>query len=257
MIHRIVCGALLTIICVFVTTTAQAVLVFETKNGADPTSNGFTQTGTATGLTSDSGPPLNWRMTTTASGAQTYTYPITLADLGDASGWTLTVKMKLNAADRNYESALRIRDGSNRFELLFRDGLDLAGGFPKGAFYVDDTNTAVALGTVDPTDGFHEYKISFDPKGPGTSDDETSWYVDGIIKTTQLRSGINLQGGTASFFFGKGTGGANNADTDQQYALVRLETGNGSVVPEASSAMLLGLVGLLLGACKLCRVSRT
>jgi len=242
MIHHTVRIALLTAICLFVATTASAAIVAEYSGSAadpNPTTQGWIDT---SGGAADAGPPANWRIVTTGgSGIVKIDGGTAIAAANDPSGWTYTQTSKLTVADGMSRAMWRLKDLTNRWEIHMRsDGSD------DGLYYYDNTSTAIQIGTVDPTDGFHTYQVELDPVGGvGNSANVVSFYVDGTLEHTTTRAGMQGSGSAAGqFFFGAGTGAA----SDQQYSFVRFETGQ--TVPEPTAIVLLGMGGLLLAVAR-------
>ena len=244
MIHHTVRIALLTAICLFLTSSAQAVYVLEHNGSTDPTTEGFTLGGTPTSAGADAGPPANWRIQTTGANGY-YNFQSDPTGLDDAlnnsaTGWTYTQTSNLvSGALGGSQAMVRLKDDTNRVELHMMGGGDL------GVYYYDNHAQLQQIGTVDPSDGFHKYQIEMDPiGGNGDAANEFKFYVDGTLEATVPRSDIQGSGGTAQAFFGSGTTGT----ADQRWSLVRLETGQ--TVPEPSALMLLGLGGLLLAVAR-------
>ena len=93
-----------------------------TWTGNDPTTNGFTKTGT--GTTAASSSPAGWRITTSASDAATYytknNWPANVFQ----NGFTLEVTPPtINASDGatlpNQSVCVRVEEGAKRYELTF------------------------------------------------------------------------------------------------------------------------------------------
>ena len=202
--------------------------IFEHVGDADPVTEGYTDglSGSSAAL-ADAGPPANWRMLSPSGSAGTYGFASTPefeATLIDPIGWTFSMTVKLNEGDSVYESSIRIRDASNRLEMHLIDG---SGGLPAGVYYTNPAGTidvGSLISSIDPTSGFHTYQMIKNPNGAGTVDDEISFYVNGGHALTLLQSSMYGAGGAAQHFFGTATG-AGGDTVDQQYSLVRFETG--------------------------------
>jgi len=236
---------------------SQADLLHEGDN--DPVDEGWTLDSTA-GYADNTGKP-NWRHTY-GSGSNFYriigthpangSSPIEQLYL-DPSGWTATYEIHLLEAAHLNEAAFVAQDATNQ---LF-DGLGI---HPKGAYAswgkapgegINDgvfADTAVQIGNIDPTDGFHTYQIVLDPGTDtgfltdenqglvGRQDDIISYYIDGVKELEVPRSDLNYTGDRAEMIVGR-FGGANNpggndaASTDFLNALTRLQPGMHPIDP--------------------------
>ena len=245
--------ALLAAIALFGATAVRATVIFEHVGDTDPATEGFG--GGPFGSSSasaDAGPPPNWRMLSPSGSSGAYDYGSTAAfeaALVDPTGWTFSMTVKASGASSVYESSIRIKDALNRMEMHLIDG---TGAHAAGVYYTNPAGVIDAgslISSLDPSSGFLTYQMIKNPLGAGTADDEISFYIDGAHALTLLQSSMYGAGAAASHFFGTGTG-ASGPTVDQQFSLVRFETGQ-HVVPEPSALALLGLgMAALIGSCR-------
>ena len=221
---------------------SQAAVVLEHVGGNNPTDEGWGLFGTPgqVGLTGelpnwrtqwDNVPPSNFYRVV---GEQNPALPAAPVDeaVMDPSGWTATWKVQVVEASSYSEIYFNIHDGSNLFEVRLYDGTE----DPQGAYAFFGMGPQLALGTVDPTDGFHTYQIVLDP-GEDTSlagriDDVISYYVDGVERQTFYRSvlpgSINPR---AEFGIYRTGYSYDETLSDVRHNLWRLETGQNPCTP--------------------------
>jgi hypothetical protein len=235
--------ALLTAITLTGATAVRATVIFEHVGDTDPATEGFTDdpSGSSSAL-ADAGPPPNWRMLSPSGSAGTHGFGSTPAfedALVDPNGWTFSMTVKASGASSVYESAIRIKDANNRMEMHLIDG---TGAQAAGVYYTNTggvIDSGSLISALDPSSGFRTYQMIKNPLGAGTADDEISFYIDGALALTLLQSSMYGAGAAAQHFFGTGSF-VSGATVDQQFSLVRFETGQ-HVVPEPSVLALLGL----------------
>lgn len=244
---------------------SQADLLHEGDN--DPVDEGWALGNSTAGYADNTGKP-NWRHTygsgsnfyrqigSWASGQCIGTSPVEQL-YEDPTGWTATYEIHLLEAAHLNEAAFVTQDCNNHFYINLFDGLGI---HPKGAYAswgkaagegINDgvfADTAVQIGNVDPTDGFHTYQIVVDPGTDtgfltdesqglvGRQDDIISYYIDGVKELEVPRSDLNSTGDRAEMIVGR-FGGANNpggnaaASTDFLNALTRLQPGMHPIDP--------------------------
>jgi hypothetical protein len=239
---------------------SQADLLHEGDN--DPQTEGWSRNGTV-GVADNTGKP-NWRHTY-GSGSNYYRQIGSWEKINgdwqatgnsaieqlyeDPTGWTATYEIHLLEAAHLNEAVFVTQDATNHFHIQLYDGL---GVHPKGAYAYWQkgkgegdsegifADTAVQLGNVDPTDGFHTYQIVLDPGTDtgilGRNDDIISYYIDGVKELEMPRSELKVTGDRAEMITGR-FGGANNpgsdaaASTDFLNALTRLQPGMHPIDP--------------------------
>jgi len=241
---------------------SQADLLHEGDN--DPVDEGWALGNSTAGYADYTGKP-NWRHTY-GSGSNYYRQIGSWPASGnsaierlyeDPTGWTATFDIHLLEAAHLHEASFVAQDATNHFWITLFDGLGI---HPKGAYAswgkaagpgINDgvfADTAVQIGNVDPTDGFHTYQIVLDPGTDtgfltdesqglvGRQDDIISYYIDGVKELEVPRSDLNYTGDRAEMVVGR-FGGANNpggnaaASTDFLNALTRLQPGMHPIDP--------------------------
>lgn len=212
-----------------VVSSACAAVIAEHIGDADPTTEGWTfndYTGLGGLYAGGADTEPHWRVMANTNSTGRYLFPLTSEHVNDPTGWTLTVRAKLNAADVVNQAYFGVDDGPHPvFGSLW--SLNLVNN-PTGPgvyqlLHPDQQGTQVS--SVDPSLDYHTYKLSFNPAGDaGTG--AVTFYMDDVVVgyqtriTAQIQSVLRVEWGD--------TWNAGEA-SDSQFSLVRFETGQ--VVP--------------------------
>jgi hypothetical protein len=191
----------------------------------------------------DPGPPANWSMVENDKIARYWSNqvhhpgdsaPYDYHQFLDPSGWVATILVKVNSAHSPAGHAVifGLEDTINAITLQV---VNNPGTPSQNGLYLTKAGPDTVL--IHPTAASDWMLVNFvcDAKGnTDTADDEFSVYVDGILVDTYNRSEIHTNIGAAgNFTFGRSTPTNTGVDSDQQYALWRLEFGNDLPFPIA------------------------
>src|SRR5262249_28268940 len=150
---------------------------------------------------------------------------LTTGNVTDPSGWTATMRVKVNSSDGLYENChLAVADGRKV------GGLGLGGG-PKvssnsrGVFYGDtgyfgpNMHQLYSIETL----GYRTYQMVYDPSGD-SGNGTVKYYADGILIGTLTRAQVVSDSGVG-ISFGDNDYYPVDPASDAQYSLVRFELG--------------------------------
>lgn len=210
---------------------ANAALIAQHIGGANPTTEGWTfndYTGLGGVFTSGSDSEAHWRVAPNANSTGRYLFPLSQGQVTDPTGWTLTVRAKLNAADRVNQAYFGVDDGPSpatgslwSLHLVNQPG-------NSGVYQLIHSDTqGPSVSAVDPSLGYHTYNISYDPDGDN-GNGAVTYYMDGAVVGSQTRATAQIQS-VRRIEWGDtwNAGGA----SDSQFSLVQFETGR--IMPPA------------------------
>jgi hypothetical protein len=180
----------------------------------------FFQSGAAI-LSSDIDPEGFWQIQQTNASAY-YRHNLVSSNLTDPSGWTATMRVKLNRASGAntglLNSYVSVADGRDAWILSLGGGADV----PSSGQGVFDFFGA-RYATIDPTPGYRNYQMVYNPSGDGGNGSAT-YYLDGLVIGTETRAHAPDMTGLR-IDFGDGDSTSSGGESDAQYALVRFELG--------------------------------
>ncbi len=217
---------------------AGAVVLVGTSGMDDPLDNGFAFPNLNLTVDqfhefagSDGGEDF-WQVEVVSGRTRAFAVNLTDVEIGDAMGWTATMRARLISADAqtvNLNSAILVGDKATGGGDPARSwGIGLIGGpgatHPVGAyafgpgFTADTLAGAVQISAIDPTLAFNNYQVVYDP-----STEMATFYVNGVSAATLPRGNFPTSTVAPRFLFGDGvlTGPASAA----QYSLARFDIG--------------------------------
>lgn len=233
------------LIAVSFITPARGALVAQHMGGNDPLTEGWSfndYTGLGGTFASGTDSEAHWRVAPNAGSTGRYLFPLTLAQVTDPAGWTLTVRAKLNASDRVVQAYFGVDDGPSPVTGTLWS-LNMVKTVTDTGVYelVNPDTQGPQVSSIDPSLAYHTYNIYFDPAGD-SGNGAVTYYMDGAVIGTQSRAGAQVQSvRRVEWGDSWNVGGA----SDAQYSLVRFETGFTVAVPEPS-AMLLSGIGIMI-----------
>ena len=176
-----------------------------------------------------------WDIDCPPSGGIYYHVALPSSDFTDPSGWTATLRVKVNQADANSASlraSMSTADGNGNSWCYTVGGGPNESAPNSGVFYLDtNQNSTRITASVDPTSGYHYYQVIY-PGSGGTA--TADFYIDGALavtlnRTQVLGAGTGADSGIYWGGFGSGLSGADYSDA--QYAQVSLQTGSHPYIP--------------------------
>ncbi len=158
------------------------------------------------------------------SGGSYYRYVLPLGYVTNSSGWTATMRVKVNRAigvgpGKVYCALVDDRDG---WLMALNGGPDITPD-NTGLYYMEPAQDLVQLSPIDPTPCYRTYQIIYDPSGD-SSNGSVTYYADGAVLGTLTRFqtvNVDATGPRIEWGDGEGDGGV----TDAQYNLIRFQLG--------------------------------
>ena len=221
-------------------TPAYATIATHTGSN-DPATEGWTAnlgTGNTVQVAPDSTP--SWQIIDASTSSNVnYLSTMVPADLPASTPWTQTVKLRVESSSAIASISTRVDDGVSAFQFHYFIGNDqgTGGTSTEGLYYFTSAGLASAtpLVKLDVNSAFHTFDFSYDPGADGINIS-----YDNTFQTFLARSAFfgSFSAGVPQQRFGNTAGGAT---ADSRWAEVTL-----SVVPEPTSAVLLGMGGLMM-----------
>lgn len=216
-----------------------ATLLFSHQGSTDPTTEGWTTSGSSTAQAVTSSSVAAWQVFEPGgSNSRTYNHTLTSPQLSQAltTGWEMNATIQFVPPDPLAATAL----SNNAWCTLLIDEGVVVGGVQKrmlyGLYFGNDAsgNTLVRLyatgDTYTVSSGFHDYRIVYDP-----TLGNASFYIDDTLMTTGYEGSQIDNTGTSRVYWGDNTTTSVTPGRGANYAHVGFSVGT---VPEPSRAVL-------------------